>query len=300
MTARAITPHELAAIWNDYIEFRRPSVSPSTYARDYAKITRRIALMTTANPEITDSQQMRQWLLCRYAKDTTRRTLTQFQAAARWAVFCDVLVLNPFEGLTRYLTTRRRSRTAWASFTLAERDAIVNAFDCQQPFYAPWVKFVFWTGCRLEEAAALRWGNVAANFTEILIIEAEPIDTGIRQETKNYRTTRFPCNARLQSLLSSIKPCPAPADSRVFRGVLGGRFDYKNFQNRYWRPLVEQLAADGEIAFYLAQKHMRHSFITEAVKRLDIKDVSYLCRVSEAVLMKHYVGRSREIEVPEF
>ncbi len=64
--------------------------------------------------------------------------------------------------------------------------------------------------------------------------------------------------------------------------------------------MVEELVDKGHIAFYLPQYNMRHTFITEALKHMKVKDVSYLCRVSVEVLMKHYASRSREIEVPEF
>ncbi|MEO0884674.1 MAG: site-specific integrase [Cyanobacteria bacterium J06648_10] len=297
---RAITLPQLSQIWSEYIEFRRPQVSPSTYARDYAKITRRIEMMLSSNPEMSNAQQVRQWLLAKYANETARRTLVQFQAAARWAVFNDELLVNPFEGLARYLTSRRKPKNEYAAFTLDERDAIIHAFEQIDPFYATWPKFIFATGCRLEEAAALRWEHVASNFREILIQEAEPIDTRIRQATKNYKTTRFPCNARLQSLLRGMKPNRCDPTARLFYGKRKSRFDYKNFQNRHWRPLVERLVDEGAIAFYLPQKNMRHTFLTHAVDRLKVQDVSYLCRVSEDVLNKHYVGRSRVIEIPEF
>ena len=297
---RSITLPQLLDIWSEYIEFRRDQVSPSTYARDYRKVTRRIDMMFQSNPEMTNAQQIRQWLLEQYSNETARRTLVQFQAAARWAVFNDEIAVNPFEGLARYLTSRRKPKTEYAAFTIDERNSIIHAFDELSSFYAPWVKFVFWTGCRLEEAAALRWEHVASNFSEILIQEAEPIDTRILQDTKNYKTTRFPCNKRLKSLLKGMRPnCYAPK-ARLFYGKKKSRFDYKNFQNRHWRPMIERLVDEGAIAFYLPQKNMRHTFLTHAVDRLKVQDVSYLCRVSEEVLNKHYVGRSRIIEIPEF
>jgi integrase len=120
------------------------------------------------------------------------------------------------------------------------------------------------------------------------------------QRTKNYQETKFPCNARLQGLLKSIRP-PAPSgDTWVLPGPKGGPMSYENFQTRHWRPLVEDLAAKGELALYLPQYHCRHTWITLALDHLPPQDVSYLARVSVDVIYRHYVGRNRKIVIPEF
>lgn len=76
---------------------------------------------------------------------------------------------------------------------------------------------------------------------------------------------------------------------------------YTNFQRRHWRPLVLALAEAGKIAFYLSQYHARHTWITGALANgVPIQDVSYLARVSTAVLYQHYAGRARRPIVPEF
>ncbi len=300
MTMRPITVDRLQDIWAQYVDFRRPQVAPSTVARDYHKITRRLEKMTLDAPDLQTGDEVRDYLLGRYSHETTRRTIQQFQAASRWAVFNGWLPVNPFEGLMRYLPRPRTNPKSWAAFTTAERDTIIRAFESHAAFYAPWVKFGFWTGSRPEEMYALRWKHIASNFSEVLIYEATPIDVGLTQHTKNHRTTRFPCNARLQSLLRSLRPFPCDRNEFVFHGVESPRLNYHNFQTRHWRPMVEGLVEEGAIAFYLPQYNMRHTFITEALKHMKVKDVSYLCRVSVEVLLKHYASRSRELEVPEF
>lgn len=152
MTLRPITVVQLVSIWSQYVDFRRPQVAPSTVARDYAKITKRLTNMKIDAPDIETGDQVRDYLLSRYSHETTRRTIQQLQASTRWAVFQGWLPANPFDGVT----------------------------------------------------------------------------------------------------------------------------------------------------FYLPQYNMRHTFITEALKHLEVNDVSYLCRVSVEVLLKHYASRSRELSIPEF
>ena len=300
VTLRPIRLDQLISIWSQYVDFRRPQVAPSTVARDYHKITIRLTKMKTDQPDISTADQVRDYLLERYSHETTRRTIQQLQASTRWAVFQGWLQTNPFDGVMRYLPKSRSSPKSWAAFTLTERDTIISTFESHDAFYAPWVKFGFWTGARPEEMHALRWRHVASNFSEVLLYEATPIDVGITQPTKNHRTTRFPCNSRLQSLLRSLKPFPCDRNEFVFHGVESPRLNYHNFQTRHWRPIVEGLVEAGHIAFYLPQYNMRHTFITEALKHLEVNDVSYLCRVSVGVLLKYYASRSRTINVPEF
>ncbi|NJN88522.1 MAG: site-specific integrase, partial [Leptolyngbyaceae cyanobacterium SL_7_1] len=266
----------LCDLWVDYSQFRKGQISPSTYQRDYAKIARRLERMKLLAPTLATAIEIRDWLLVNYSSETARRTLVQLNACGRWAMDSALLDHNPFDGVARQIRKAAPGDKAWAAFTTEERDRIIAEFDRRDSFYAPWVKFLFWTGCRPEEAAALLWEHIASDLGEILFHEALPVDTKIRQPTKSGKMTRFPCNHRLRNLLQVMRPSPLDRQTPVFFGVDGGSFDYKNFQTRHWRPLVNQLVADGKVAFYLSQYHCRHTWITEALNHLSVQDVSYL------------------------
>lgn len=296
---RSVGLRRLVKVWASYSEFRRSQVAPSTYARDYAKISRRLDKMRKAAPDLKTSIEIRDWLLENYAAETARRTIQQLNAAYKWAQESDMVAANPFAGVHRHIRPKRPSDRAWASFTIQERDRIIAAFEDRHPYYAPWVKCLFWTGARPEELAALRGEHLSPDCTELLLAEAWPIGMEKPQSTKNYRSTRFPCNNRLQRLLRL--QCPPDRELPLFPGRAGGRLHYTNFQRRYWRPLVMDLVQSGAVAFYLSQYHCRHTFITEALAHgVGVADVSYLCRVSTGVLYQHYAGRSRGLSVPEF
>lgn len=297
---RKISLKKLSDLWDKYTAFREGQIAPSTYKRDYQRIARRLARMKRSAPYLDGAIAVRDWLMQNYSADVARRTLMQFNACGRWAVMSDLLDTNPFEGLQRHIRPKRQSDRAWAAFTAEERDRIIQEFDVRDPFYAPWVKFLFWVGCRPEEAAALRWEHIAADCSQVLIIEAFPVDMKEPQSTKNYQSTRFPCNSRLQKLLRELQDRGGDRRSFVFQGIKGGRFDYHNFQTRHWKPLLEDLVERGRVDFYLSQYHTRHTWITLALEHLPVADVSYLARVSTNVLYKHYAGRSRRILIPEF
>ncbi|MBD2259894.1 site-specific integrase [Pseudanabaena sp. FACHB-2040] len=294
---RKITPHKCLELWQLYATFRRPQIAPSTYQRDYIKFQRRLERLKKQAPHLSSSIEIRDWLLANYSAETSRRTIVQLKACCQWAMESSLLKDNPFQGLQRHIQPAKPTENAYASFTAEERDHVILAFDLLNPYYSDWVRFLFWTGCRPEEARALRWADhIAPDYREILFTEAWPCDCSAPQKTKNYQTTRFPVNDRLRHLLTSM----ARTSDYVFPGQSGGPFDYHNFQTRYWKPLVHQLKDEGQIAFYLTQYHCRHTWITLALEHLTPQDVSYLARVSVPVLYKHYVGRGRRIIIPEF
>jgi integrase len=298
---RSLSTRRLCSLWRQYSEFRKPQLAYSTYKRDYGKIQKRLAKLRKEAPEINHAIAVRDWLLENYSSETTRRTLVQLNAAYKWAMQSEMIETNPFDGMTAQFRGPKRSAKAWAAFTAQERDRIIQEFDLSLPWAAPWVKFLFWTGCRPEEACALRWEHISSDCTEMLISEALRVDMREAQETKNGKITRFPCNSRLQRLLRLQKSGFSERSSYVLPARNFGRFDYHNFQGKYWRPLVEDLRDRGLVAFYLSQYHARHTFITEGLKaNISVPDMAYLVRTSPAVLYRHYVDRTRAITVPEF
>lgn len=286
----------LRELWTLYTNFQRPQLAPSTIKRDYQKVAR---VLEKIPDNLPTAIAIRDWLLTLYAAETTRRLIQQFNACCKWAVESDLIPFNPFEGLNKQIR-RKVNDTAWTGFTALERDIIIRSFEAKLPFYAPWCKFLFWTGCRPEEAAALRWEHISPDASHIWFREAAPIDTKQRQSTKTWKSRRFPANDRLRNLLLSLKPSPPYPPMLVFTGEKGGGFEYHNFQTRQWKPMVQSLVDSGLVSLYLPQSHARHTFITLALDHLSVKDVAYLVGNSPEVIYKHYASRSRNILVPEF
>lgn len=303
---RNITPKRLGQIWSLYTDFKRPQLAPSTIERDYHKVSRVIARMPAS---LGTAIEIRDWLLVPTDKtdpkhgggmsaESTRRLLMQFNACGRWAVTSQHISANPFEGLSTEIK-RKQNPTVWKAFNLEERNLIIHCFEVQKPFYAPWVKFLFFTGCRPEEARALRWEKITADFSQILIDEAHPVDIDNVQSTKNYTERVFPCNPRLQAILKAIAPQTRKPEALVFQGAEGGLFEYHNFQTRHWKPLVEKLATEGKILRSLSQYHCRHTFATLMEGKLKPSEIAYLLGDRLDTVQKYYTDRPRGIEVPE-
>ena len=259
---------------------------------------------------INDGVSTRDWLLDKYSSEVARRTLVQLNACFKWAVRSDLIEENFFEGMARDIkkTVRDSSREPFSS---GERDAIIAALEnntysskyspFSHSYYAPYVNFLFMTGCRPEEAVALQWKHITIDCTKINFIEAIPCDTGIRGATKNKKTRIFPCNPKLQSFLQRIKPEKLLPDLLVFPSPRGQILDRHNFSNRIWKPVIEALVKEQKLEKYLPQYNTRHTFITLALEHgLDAKDVARLVGNSPEIIYRHYAGTKRELFVPEF
>lgn len=303
-----ITPKiSFADLWEKYTQYKAPQVAASTLTRDYGKIAKRLQVMPKT---VEDAVGVRDWLLSKYSSEVARRTLIQLNACFNWAVKSGLTPENPFNGMADDIKKTVRD-TSRETFSCEERDAIIAAFEnntysskfapIPHSYYAPYVKFLFMTGCRPEEVIALQWKHVSADCLRIQFKEAVPSDTGIRGETKTGKTRKFPCNGKLQAFLQSIRPENPSPDELVFPGPRGQIIDSHNFLNRIWKPLVEGLVKAGKVEKYLPQYNIRHTFITLALENgLDAKNVARLVGNTPEIIYKHYAGNKRELFVPEF
>ena len=290
-------------LWLKYCEFQATQLEQSTMMRDYDKITKRLVKM----PDLPNAVAIRDWLLKHYARETARRTLERLSACCDWSVRSGYITSNPFAPLSRDI--RRPRRRAWIdthAFTAAERDAIIQAIaddtysKCPQrphSFYANYIRFLFWTGCRLEEATPLQWSDIAPDFSAVTFSKALPSDTRTLKATKTHQSRVFPCNDRLRRLLVSL-PRHSPY---VFPSPKGRWIDSHNVLNRTWKPVLTPLLAARKVSQYLPMKHTRHTFITLALEAgMPSKDVAQLVGNTPEVIEKHYAAPRKQITVPEF
>jgi integrase len=294
---RQITPKELLKIWLAYTEFRKPSIAYSTLHLDYRKIERTI---TKIPDTLTTSPEIRDWVSATYSPESARRIIQQFNACCSWAFDSDLHPTSPFSGMGRHFR-KVSTDDSYRAFTATERDTIITTFKQLHPFYLPWVQFCFWTGCRPEEAAALRWEHIHPNHTLITFKVATPVGTKREQPTKNRKVRDFPTNDRLKFLLKGLQPFPPDITAQVFTGKSGGRFEYHNFQTRYWKPLIEELVGDRLVFTYLSQYHMRHTWISLALEAgVQVPDVAYLSGNTPQIIYKYYASRTQIKSLPDF
>jgi integrase len=298
----------LIALWEKYTEFKRSHLEETTIIRDYGKIEKR--LKNLPQPFLEDAVGIQADLLKKYAAETAKRTLKGLSGCCDWAIRKRLITDNPFRELFQEIKSKKKSKVSRKPFSRECVAAIISAFEnntyaskyssVPHSFYLPYVKFLLHTGCRPEEAVALKWKHVEP--TRIYICEAMPSDVRIRKVTKTDKPRYFPINPELEKILDSVRPEDCHPDSLVFTAVRNRKeIDTHDFLNRTWKPIVEKLVAAGQVKEYLPQYNCRHTFITLCLEDgISSRKVAEWCGTSVAVIEQHYAGAIAQIQVPSF
>ena len=300
-----ISELSLNILWQRYTEFKRPSISPNTLVKEFATVERCIEkhLPTTS---LDDAVIIRDWIIANKSPDAAKRLLTQLAACCEWAVKSSFVSKNPFAGMALEVRLPKNQSNNGVkeidSFTVEERDSIIQAFESNRYYrgYAPFVGFLFATGCRPSEAIALEWKHITKdlrliNFEQSAIISEDGIIS--RKGLKTQESRKFPCNSKLQNLLESIKPDDCQPNALVFPSPEGKLIDFHNFRNRAWKNVLESLP----LIRYRKPYQTRHTFITLALENgMTVQDVARVSGNSPGIIYKHYASNRRQLFVPEF
>jgi len=312
----AVKPKEsvdLAQLWEKYIA--QKEVSPSTYYKDFMRVKNQINKFPTKSLE--NAIEIRDYLLSNSSLNTAKRVITNISACCDWAVDSKLIKGNPFKGMSQKIKLPKADKKEDLDinpFTREERDVIIQAFESSHyySYYAPYVKFLFYTGCRPSEAIALQWKHITDKF---IIFEQAVVTNGknlvVKEELKTQAKRKFPINLQLKQMLDSIRPEVIKPDEYIFRSNEGSFIDTGNFLNRAWRGyqnrhgsivegIVTQLVREGKVSEYRKPYQTRHTFITLCLEAdIDAKDVAKWVRNSPEIIYKHYAGNKRDLQVPE-
>lgn len=303
----------LLETWDRYIDFKKPSVSPS-YLAHQLQATRNHLTKLSVLPE-ADAVAIRDWAIATLSVDSAKRLISQLSACYAWAKNSKLIEANPFTGMASEMKLPRSKKISVGDreiepFTAVERDSIIEAFKTNRfchPFtsrnhlhsnYAAYVRFLFYTGCRPSEAIGLRWENIDFDKRIVLFKEAviQSLGGRIRKEglkTQSFR--RFKINDQLHQILEGAKPSSRSAESLVFPAPEGGFIVQDNFRKRVWKKVLQGLEIQYRVPY-----QTRHTFITLCLdKGIDAKDIAQWVGNSPEIIYKHYAGNRHNLQVPE-
>ena len=304
----------VAELWEMYTDYKSNVIEATTIKATYKRIKNMIAAFPKGNLE--DAVAIRDWLLDNKSTYTTKFAIVHLSGCCQWAVECNIIGKNPFAGMAKHIEAIRsidEEEKEIDPFTVAERDAIIEAFENHRYYkhYTNFVRFLFLTGCRTGEAIALKWKHVDRQLTNITFCESYSSHFGIRKDTKNHQSRQFPINAQLRSLLTSIKPGNPDPEALVFPSPTGQEINGRNFLNRTWKGyinrhgnqidgIVTQLVKEGKVERYRCQYNTRHTFITMALEAgASVSQLAKWVGNTPEIIAKHYVGTCRHLQVPE-
>jgi integrase len=104
-----IQPHDdisIAQLWEQYTNYKRPQLAPSTIAKDFD----RVAVFITKFPVSTldGAVAVRDYLNSTTTPNATKRVLTQLNACCAWAVKSKLIAVNPFVGMAAGIGVKTR------------------------------------------------------------------------------------------------------------------------------------------------------------------------------------------------
>lgn len=297
-------------LWDKYVAYKSATVSITTVRSTYAKTRGKLVKWNRPITDKLSAYEFRDWLLQDCKPVTARKYLCNLNACYQWAVNCGLADANPFEGSTQGLKVHSEFKPD--PFTQEEVQAILDAFQSHKlySYYYPYVRFLFLTGCRPEDAVGLQWKHINFTSKEIDFREAVNTQLNIRKGPK-VKPRRFPIGSELEQLLREHLPEGVGPEDPVFRSYRGGQLNHANFTRRAWNGqtnrhgkwipgVVKQLVEAGAIDHYREPYACRDTFISHCILEKGIHPVQVAAWVgnSPEIIHRHYAGVVRKIEVP--
>ena len=169
-TVTPITPIQklqpkLDELWDKYTEFKKPQVSPSTYAKDFIKHRNHIAKLPSRS--LDDASGMRDYLLSTLTPDSAKRCLTQIKACCNWAMEEGTIATNPFVLMKIKLPKGLSEKQDVNPFSKEERDLIIQTFegDRHYCYYTNYVRFLC-VEAHINSTAIGRWTGTSAKMID--------------------------------------------------------------------------------------------------------------------------------------
>jgi len=220
-------------------------------------------------------------------------------ACCEWGVKRKLIQYNPFKGMysempkPKYMTDPNPD-----SFTKEERDITIEAFKNDKrtgmnyKCYAPFVEFLFLTGCRESEAVGLRWGKVNDDCTQVTFdCSIQNLSSGewvYKEGSKNNKKRTIGVSIRVQQLLQSIKPESVEENQLVFHSPEDKNLpiNARNFTRRGWKRVVDPIKPDTTLY------NCRDTFITlQLVEGIPSATIAKWCDTSTQIIDKHYADK---------
>jgi integrase len=169
---------------------------------------------------------------------------------------------NPWPAQIARIKTQPKQKVK--PFTGAEVSAILSAFKTHPHYshYADFVGFLFGCGTRFGEAVALRWEDVAEDFSTVWIGWSITGRDRPRNLTKTGKARTVLVSSKIAEMLRERYEAmqPRPSDL-VFPAPKEGHINDSLFRRRAWKSVLESLNIP-----YRKPYRTRHTAISHALK----------------------------------
>jgi len=203
----------------------------------------------------------------------------------------------------------------YRGYSPKEAKYIIKAFSSRghtSGLYSILVLFLFRTGCRPSEAAGLRWEDINEDCSVITFRHVYCMRTKEEKALKTERfgkdKRKFPCGKSLQNLLKKMREnFNRHPKAKVFLTREGKPINWSSFYDIWTGKhtngqnvdgVIETLAKEGKVSYYLKPYATRHSFITwQLANGMTPANVAKLVGNTPEMIYKHYVSADENVEV---
>ena len=324
----------LQELFSKYLEYIKPQSAPTTFIRKYKQLfSNTIAqcpedLMDTAGIQAKITE-----LRC---PDHAKTLLGKLYDMTVWAKLNKNIpedFPNPYRYYQENVKTKKaqpkplpsmvqlnggvKAQFKYRGFKPSEIPYILQALSERGDYRnkGQWripVEFLFLTGFRLGEAAALQWKHIDKDFNYIYVCQSYEPDYDILKDTKTGITQHFPCNKNVKDFLEKIKPLNVEPNYFVLGGEKPINFNNlntvwsghpygqgKNGKHRTVSSLIGKLIAEGLVEFYHPPYSTRHTWINIQLRAgIPVQNVAEWAGNSPDTIWKNYVGHDSNFSHP--
>lgn len=300
-----IKEHNILELWDKYTDYKKNSLEETTILVKYDSVKRYIKKLPDYK---LDAPKIRDYLVNNLSQIMAWDIMINLKACCRWAVESEILIENPFDKCSIKKPKIKSNQENYKAFTKEQRDLIIKAFELHERYshYAPLIKFLFWTGCRLGEAFALTWGDISDDCLKVSITKSCNIKR-IKKGTKNGNKRVFPVgeHTNLHNLLIGLKHITT--SDLLFTSLKGFPLSSRSLLYAWNKAgcrsgVVTKLVENKIIPYYLKPYATRHTFATWAIASgISPDKVAYWIGDHVATVLKFYCHPETTIsDCPDF
>lgn len=144
--------------------------------------------------------------------------------------------------------------------------------------------FLFGTGCRFGEVAALQWKHVADDCSTVWI--GESVSRGVRKSTKTGKARTVMLMSKVAELLVGRKPKAYKLNELVFPAPQGDEINDRGFRRRAWKNVLEKLGIEYRKPYATKHTAISHALANGANPLAVAEQTGH----DPQILFKHYAS----------
>ena len=280
--------HTLKGTWQQFLEERSISLSPTSLVTDYAQVTKWLGRCP-----IQDLRQGRQiliWVLQQTPIPASRRVCMFVRSMYRWAAAEDVAIL-PSNPVANFRMPKAPQKNV--EITVIPRHevplvliALAAKRHHRRVNWSLFAEFMLQTAMRTGEVRAAKWGDIKDG--RLLVHSNYTLTHGHKASTKTNKQRWVPLNARAQEIAATL---PRETDYLF-------PWDRQAFQS-FFSNRMQELHSAGLIEKKYRPYDLRHVAISRWLEAgIPVTQAASWAGNTSEVIWKHYAGSTTEYEVP--